>query len=170
MTKIIKISIVADMPIFKYPEPILRKTAKTISVFNDELKQLAQDMVAEMYKSDGVGLAAPQVGISQRLIVVNHGKEARVYINPEITYFSPDKKVGEEGCLSLPNIFGLVKRSKKIHLKYQDINGQVIREKIKGLDSIILQHEVDHLNGILFIDRAEKIVKGQDILDSLQNE
>lgn len=76
--------------------------------------------------------------------------------------------MGEEGCLSLPKIFGLVRRAKKIHVKYQDADGLSHKEKLSGLEAIVLQHELDHLDGILFIDRAENITKGQDILDSLK--
>ena len=89
-------------------------------------------------------------------------------INPEITYYSREKKTDEEGCLSLPGIYGAVSRAKKIHLKYQDLNGKVIKEKIKGFEAVVVQHEVDHLNGILFIDRTDKIIKGQEELDKLK--
>lgn len=158
------------LKIAKYPEQILRQTAKPISDFNDTLKKLADDMAKVMYQDDGIGLAAPQISKSIRLIVVgdSSGKDYKVYVNPEITFFSKDKGINEEGCLSLPKIFGWVKRSKKIHVKYQDLAGNIKKEKLKGMPAIVLQHEVDHLNGILFIDRAEKISAGQDILDSLK--
>lgn len=156
--------------IIKYPDPFLRRTAKKVAVFDAELKKIVLDMVEAMYQDDGIGLAAPQVALSQRLLVIgkNDGKSYDVYINPEISFFSKDKSLGEEGCLSLPQIFGLVRRAKKIHVKYQDINGDVQKKKLSGLEAIVLQHELDHLDGILFIDRAEEITKGQDILDSLK--
>ncbi len=156
--------------IVKYPDPFLRRTAKTVTDFNDDLKKVVLEMVEVMYQDDGIGLAAPQVGISQRFLVIgkSDNKGHEVYINPEITFFSKNKELGEEGCLSLPQIFGLVRRAKKIHVKYQDINGLTQKVKLSGLDAIVLQHELDHLDGILFIDRAEQITKGQDILDSLK--
>lgn len=156
--------------IVKYPDPFLRRTAKKVTDFNDELKNTVLEMVRVMYQDDGIGLAAPQVGISQRFLVIgkSDNKNYEVYINPEITFFSKNKDLNEEGCLSLPQIFGLVRRAKKIHVKYQDINGLTKKVKLTGLDAIVLQHELDHLDGILFIDRAESITKGQDILDSLK--
>ncbi|OGY94639.1 MAG: peptide deformylase [Candidatus Komeilibacteria bacterium RIFOXYC1_FULL_37_11] len=157
------------LKIAKYPDPILRKTAKSISDFNDYLKKLAADMAEAMYHDDGIGLAAPQISQSLRLVVLGLGKgQYKSYVNPEITFFSKEKISSDEGCLSLPKIFGTVTRAKKIHIKYHDVDGQIKKEKIKGLGAIVLQHEVDHLNGILFIDRAEKITEGQAILDSLK--
>lgn len=153
-----------------YPQPILRRTAKEVKVFDQELKDLATAMAKIMYEDDGIGLAAPQVSLSQRMIVIGDrdGKSFKAYVNPEITFCSKDKSVNEEGCLSLPKIYGLVKRSKKIHVKYQDLDGKWLKEKIKDFNAIILQHEVDHLNGILFIDRVSKITQGQDLLDALK--
>ncbi len=172
LTKSVIFIIVYDMlKIVKYPEAILRKTAKTVADFDDDLKKLAENMAKVMYDDDGIGLAAPQVNVSQRLIVIGSekGRDYKVYINPEITFSSKDKATNEEGCLSLPKIFGLVSRPKKIHVKYQDLEGNVQKEKKSGLEAIVIQHEIDHLNGILFIDRATKIVKGQDILDDLKS-
>lgn len=158
------------LKIIKYPDPFLRRTAKKVTVFDAELKKIVLEMVEAMYQDDGIGLAAPQVGLSHRLLVVgkNDGHSYDVYINPEISFFSKDKSLGEEGCLSLPQIFGLVRRAKKIHVKYQDLAGTVHKVKLSGLEAIVLQHELDHLDGILFIDRAEEITKGQDILTSLK--
>ena len=157
--------------IIKYPNIILRKAAKTVSSFDSKLKKISEDMYNIMIKDNGIGLAGPQVNINQKIIIVGNmdNKEYKAYINPEITYFSKDKDIEEEGCLSLPNIFGLVKRSKKIHLKYYDLEGQKVKEKIKGLKATVIQHEIDHLNGILFIDKAFQITKRQDLLDKLKN-
>ncbi|MCB9802636.1 peptide deformylase [Candidatus Nomurabacteria bacterium] len=156
--------------IAKYPDQILRQTAKKVVDFDADLKKLTEEMAQSMYEDDGVGLAAPQVSVSKRVIVIGQPdkKSFLTYINPEISFFSKDQAIGEEGCLSLPKIFGLVKRAKKIHIKYQDLSGQIQKEKIKGFLAVVLQHEIDHLNGILFIDRAEKITEGQEILDQLK--
>lgn len=158
------------LKIATYPQQILRQVAKEVKVFDQELKDLSLAMAKIMYEDDGIGLAAPQVSISKRLIVVGNrdGKSFKAYVNPEITFFSKDKCVNEEGCLSLPKIYGLVQRAKKIHIKYQDLDGNVQKEKIKDFNAIILQHEIDHLNGILFIDRVSKITHGQEILDTLK--
>ena len=155
--------------IAKYSNLILRKTAQPVSKFDVKLKQLADNMAEIMYQDDGIGLAGPQVSKSLRIIVIGLDHEKyNAYINPEITYFSKDKISTEEGCLSLPKIFGNVSRAKKIHLKYHDLDGKKHKEKFKGLSSVVIQHEVDHLNGILFIDRAEKITQGQEILDKIK--
>ena len=159
------------LKIVKYPDSILRKTAKKIDGrdFDNQLQELAEQMAKAMYEDDGVGLAGPQVGLSKRIIVVGLGRgKFKTYINPEISFSSKDKISLEEGCLSLPKIFGYVERPKKIHVKFQDLTGEVIKEKLKGLDAVVLQHEIDHLNGILFIDRAKKITQGQDILDKIK--
>jgi len=159
------------LKIAKYPDPILRKTAKPISDFNDELKQLAKDMSEAMYGDDGIGLAAPQISKSIRLIVIgNRDGGYKTYVNPEITFFSKDKATTDEGCLSLPKIFGMVTRPKKIHVKYQDLDGNVIKEKLKGMEAVVMQHEIDHINGILFIDRTDKITQGQELLDQLKKQ
>ena len=159
------------LKIIKYPDPNLRKHSKKVLVFDAALKELVESMASVMYQDDGIGLAAPQVGKQERLVVIGdeQGKNYKAYINPEITFVSKDKALTEEGCLSLPEIFGLVRRPKKIHIKYQDLDGKIHKEKLAGLMAVVTQHEIDHLDGILFIDRAEKITKGQDILESLKN-
>ena len=155
------------LKIVKYPNKVLRKKAKKVSDFNAELKEIAENMYKSMQNDKGVGLAGPQVSVDKQILVVENNGEYITYINPEITYFSKSTLCTEEGCLSLPGIFGYVTRAKKIHIKYKDVEGKTNKEKLKGLYSVILQHEVDHLNGILFIDRAEEITQGKDILDKL---
>ena len=159
--------------IIKYPDQILRKSAKAVidSAFNDELKQLAAEMAKIMYQDDGIGLAGPQVAKSLRIVVIGLGRgKYKTYVNPEITFSSKDKTITEEGCLSLPKIFGFVSRPKKVHVKFQDLEGNVLKEKLKGMEAVVIQHEIDHLNGILFIDRAKEITQGQDILAKLKNQ
>ncbi|PWB38250.1 MAG: peptide deformylase [Parcubacteria group bacterium] len=159
------------LTIAKYPQEILRKKADEVSRFDAELRKLASDMAEIMYADDGIGLAAPQVSKTIRLVVVGKAdkKSYQAYVNPEITFSSTDLTTTDEGCLSLPGIFGLVKRPKKIHLNYQNLDGQRCSEKIKGMLAVVLQHEIDHLQGVLFIDRAEKITQGRDILDKIRN-
>jgi len=157
--------------IIKYPNSILRKTAEKVVSFDDKIKKISEEMYKIMKESEGIGLAGPQVNIDKRIIIVGNlsNGEYNLYINPEITSSSDSKEISEEGCLSLPDIFGLVKRSKKIYLKYNDLKGNKVKEKIKGLKAVVIQHEIDHLNGILFIDRVEIITKGNNILEDLKN-
>ncbi|MFA6307639.1 MAG: peptide deformylase [Patescibacteria group bacterium] len=159
------------LKIAKYPDSILRKTAKTISVFDAELKKMADDMAKAMYDDDGIGLAAPQVSKSIRLIVIGLGHgEYKAYVNPKITFSSKEKTTTDEGCLSIPKVFANVIRPKKINLKYHDLDGNLQKEKLKGMSAVVVQHEIDHLNGILFIDRAEKITQGQELLDAMRKQ
>jgi len=144
------------LPILQFPDPILRKKAKKITVFNVELKALITNMVETMYEAPGVGLAAPQIGESIQLIVVNISEEdeepqSMAMINPKITE-EEGKQVDEEGCLSLLDLTASVKRSKKITVCYQDENG--VKQTLTTEDrfAVVLQHEIDHLHGILFLD------------------
>ena len=120
--------------------------------------RLIKDMIDTMYQEDGVGLAAPQVGVSKRIIVVSPNArrgEERVYINPEIIESSPEKEIGLEGCLSLPGISCEVQRSKKIKFKALDLNGVEQAEELLNFPARVIQHEIDHLNGVLIIDRVD---------------
>ena len=136
--------------------PTLRKQAKAVRKFDDALRRLAEDMIETMQAAPGVGLAAPQVGVSRRLIVVCDAEnESAVYavVNPKIT-----RREGEltsaEGCLSVPHLIGDVKRALKISLKGQDVHGKPFFHDAEGLIARVYQHELDHLNGILILDRA----------------
>lgn len=147
------------------PNPILRKKSTKIEKITPEIKKLISDMFETMYDSDGVGLAAPQVGINKQLVVldISHKgeegskKEKKVLINPKITNMSDEKEKGEEGCLSLPGIFYEVLRSKEIAFEYTNEDGKVIKSKANGFLACALQHEIDHLNGVLFIDHLSKL-------------
>lgn len=137
-------------------DEILRKRSREIDVIDDKIKELAEDMMETMHKYEGLGLAAPQVGILKRIIVIDLYEEGTQYtlINPVIVK-TKGEQLMDEGCLSFPNQFGKVKRPKEVEVVAQDINGEQIR--IKGTDLLAeaLCHEIDHLNGVLFIDKVE---------------
>jgi len=137
--------------------PILRQKAKEVKEINAEIKQLALDMVKTLKANNGLGLAAPQVGQSLRLITVKPepDKEALVLINPRIKKASRKKTIIEEGCLSLPNTFRPVERPEKITLEALDINNHPVKMKVKGLLARTIQHEIDHLDGLLIVDKKQ---------------
>lgn len=139
--------------------PILRKKSKEINLEKDtsEIKTLIEDMGLTMEKSDGVGLAAPQIGKNIRLILVRNSRNVLYMINPKITKKSWAKESEEEGCLSVPKTFGNVIRHKKINAIFYDIKGNKRKIEAKGILARIIQHETDHLDGILFIDTAKNI-------------
>ena len=152
----------ATLPILKYPDPILKKKSRPVLKIDPAIRQLIQDMAETMYAAPGVGLAAPQVGCSLRLAVVDispadQPKNLVVLINPEVIATEGECS-WEEGCLSIPEYTQEVKRKKKIVVRYQDLQGE--NREIVGEDdllSIALQHEIDHLDGILFIDRISRL-------------
>lgn len=144
------------------PDPILRKKAKPISDFSDpQLRPLLSDMIRIMKRREGVGLAAPQVGVSQRIILIDQKEDPIILINPEIVKKSFRKEIDEEGCISIPNIFGIVKRYRSIAVTAFNLHGDPISFSADHLLARIIQHEIDHCDGILFIDRAIKITKGE---------
>ena len=141
--------------------PVLRAKAKPVASVDKSIKKLASNMIDAMKESDGMGLAAPQVGISKRIVIVllNYNTDHEMIvplINPEITYFSDDTDKAEEGCLSLPGIYKQVERSKQIRLTYTDTKGKEKMLVLEDMNARVVQHEIDHLDGILFIDRVEK--------------
>lgn len=137
-------------------DPVLREKAAPVAAISAETRKLIADMFDTMYAEEGVGLAAPQVGVSQRIIVVDpHDDETKAFalINPEIIEASKDTEKGEEGCLSIPGVRDMVERSLTVRVRGLDENGEVRDYEADGLLSRILQHEVDHLDGVLFFDR-----------------
>ncbi len=152
------------------PDPVLRKKARKVTDFGPDLQKLIDDMVDTMREAPGVGLAAPQVSESQRVIVVEFGDEedetipAKLYtlVNPEIARGSNELVSGTEGCLSIPGFVGDVSRMEEITLRGQNRHGQPIRIKAKGWLARIFQHEIDHLDGVIFTDRAEQIFKTEE--------
>jgi peptide deformylase len=145
------------MEIIKYPDKILNKKAlKVKKPLDSEIQKLIKDMITTLEEVNGAGLAAPQVGKSLRLCVIQCEGETFVLINPKSTSYSRSKETNDEGCLSFPGKFILVKRSTKIKARYLDETGKEMKIKAEGLLARIIQHEVDHLDGILFIERAKK--------------
>lgn len=143
----------AVLPIAKIGAPVLKQVAEPVEFVNKKIRQLLDDMAETMRVSDGVGLAAPQVSVSQRIIVVDDGSGLREFINPEIVK-ACGSQVGLEGCLSIPGYFGDVDRYNEIEVHYIDRNNKKKKIKAEGFLARIIQHEVDHLNGILFVERV----------------
>ena len=144
------------------PDPILRKKSKSLEKVDNELRKLMDDMLETMYSASGIGLAAVQIGILKRLIVIDlssgdQKKNPLYLINPEIIFRSKTTSIREEGCLSLPGHFAEVERPSECHIDYIDYNGNKKILKAEGLLSTCVQHEVDHLNGTLFIDYLSKL-------------
>jgi peptide deformylase len=148
------------LTIITNPNPLLRKKSKIITADDlktNELQELVLNMEKTMKERDGVGLAAPQVGKNIRIIVVNTKDGVLAMVNPKILKKSLLKEFGEEGCLSVPGIFGQVKRHKKLTCSYLDKNGTKKTVNAEGLFARVIQHEIDHLDGILFIDKAKDL-------------
>jgi len=168
------------LKIHHYPDPVLKQRAVPVSTFDAGLRELAGDMLDTMYAAPGVGLAAPQVGISRRLIVLDCSakdgdRQPLVAINPEIVA-REGECCEEEGCLSVPEYYANVVRSEKVRVRFQDLEGNEREVEADGLWSICFQHEIDHLDGILFVDRLSPLKRGlfrkkyQKILDQRQEQ
>lgn len=176
----------AILPILEVPDPRLKTVSEPVTVFDDELKTLIADMFETMYDAPGIGLAAIQVGVPKRILVIdlqepaehdhehgehcNHDNEVvrdpKVFINPEILNPSEDLNVYSEGCLSVPEQYADVERPAAITARWQDENGKQYEEQMDGLLATCLQHEMDHLEGILFIDHLSRL-KRQMVLKKL---
>ena len=147
------------LKILKYPNPKLRSENAQVTVFDDSLRQKASEMLLVMYAADGIGLAAPQVGINERLMVFNEVGDRNkpdkemILVNPTILSKSDEKDLREEGCLSFPLINGKVERHTAIEVEYQSLAGETVRKRFEGMPARIFQHEYDHLDKVLFIDR-----------------
>ncbi|MFH1841449.1 MAG: peptide deformylase [Candidatus Nealsonbacteria bacterium] len=141
------------LEIKKHPNPILRKKCKEIEEVTEKIKKLAQDMIKTMEEKDGAGLAAPQIGKSIRIIAVCTEEGSKAFINPKIVKKTKETETLEEGCLSLPGIFLKVKRAKGVDVEALDIEGKKVKLKTEGIFARIFQHEIDHLDGILIIDK-----------------
>ena len=149
----------AVLSVRRYGDPVLRQKAKPVTEVTPEIKKTIADMVESMFHQVGIGLAAPQVGISLRLVVIDDGKRGtRALINPVITERS-GSVTAEEGCLSLPGIFADVERSEWVRVEAIDADGAPVSLEARGLQARVIEHEVDHLDGVLFIDRLPPVAR-----------
>ena len=145
----------AILPILEYPDPRLRKKAKPVVTVDDDIKRLVDDMFETMVDSHGIGLAASQVDVHQRVIVMDlmeDGSQPRVFINPEIEVLNDTTEPYDEGCLSVPGFYETVARPSNVMISALDREGKPFKEKASGLLAICIQHEIDHLEGKLFVD------------------
>jgi len=146
-------------------DPVLRKKAKPVKKFTPKVRRLVRNMIDTMHSAPGVGLAAPQVGVSQRIIVIDSPEEEDqplsgrpiALINPEFRVVTEEEEEAIEGCLSVPGLVGDVMRPTRIHLKARDEWGKLLNMEVGGFPARVIQHEADHLEGVLFIDRTDKI-------------
>jgi peptide deformylase len=144
------------------PDKQLRLVSKPVAKVTGEVRKLADDMFETMYEAPGIGLAAIQIGVPQRLITMDLAKkesppDPRVFINPEILWSSEEKSTYEEGCLSIPEYYEEVERPAKVRVRFTDLDGKVHEEEAEGLFATCIQHEIDHLNGVLFVDYLSKL-------------
>lgn len=164
----------AKLKVYEYPHPVLKQKAEKVTKVDDKIRSFLDDMLETMYDAAGVGLAAPQVGVSKRIVVIDvahpdEGEERNpIYlVNPEIIWHSDEESCQYEGCLSVPDQSAEVSRYKQVRVQYLDYNGKEAEIMAEGLLAIALQHEIDHLDGILYIDRISRL-KRQMLLKKLQ--
>jgi len=156
----------ALLNILKYPDKRLHKVAKPVEVVNDRIRKLVADMAETMYAAPGVGLAATQVDVHERVIVIDTSDthdQLQAFINPEVIWKSDETSKYEEGCLSIPEYYEEVERPAKVKVKYLDLEGKAHEIEVSGLLATCLQHEIDHTNGVLFIDHISKLKRDRVI-------
>ena len=152
----------AIRPILTVPDPFLKQVSKPVETVDDDLRALMDDMLETMYAAPGIGLAAIQVGVPVRVIVMDlagqdEEKAPRFFVNPEITWRSDEMFVYEEGCLSVPEIYDEIERPARVRLTYLNYDGERVEEEAEGLFAVCIQHEFDHLEGVLFIDKLSRL-------------
>lgn len=162
----------AKLKLYEYPHPVLKKKAEKVAAVDDELRLLLDDMLETMYESNGCGLAAPQVGVSKRVVVIDiaHDDEeaSPLYlVNPEIVWKSEETEICEEGCLSVPGQRAEVERPAKVRIRYLDYDGKEQEILAEDFLAVATQHELDHLDGILYIDRLSRL-KRQMLIKKLE--
>lgn len=150
------------------PNPLLKEVSAPVAEVTDDLRALMDDMLETMYAAPGIGLAAIQIGVPKRVIVMDLAREGeekqpRYFVNPEILWASEDTAPYEEGCLSVPEIYDEVERPARVKLRYLNYQGEQIEEDAEGLFAVCIQHEMDHLDGVLFIDHLSRLKREQAI-------
>ena len=161
-------------PILIHPEPKLRKKALPVTVVSDQLLTLADDMLETMYDAPGIGLAAIQIGIPKRLLVIdigrdNENRDPHFFINPEILDPAEELSSFEEGCLSVPGVWEEIERPNECNVRFLDINGDEKNIRYSGMMATVIQHEMDHLNGIVFVDYLSRLKKDRAIKKSIKS-
>ncbi|PUE20721.1 peptide deformylase [Limnohabitans sp. MMS-10A-160] len=154
----------ALLPILCYPDPRLHKVAQPVAAVDDRLRALIDDMLETMYDANGIGLAATQIDVHQRLVVIDTSEERNqplVLINPEITWMSDERVKGDEGCLSVPGIYDGVERATAVKVTALDRDGQTQNIEAEGLLAICIQHELDHLKGKVFVEYLSPLKQGR---------
>lgn len=154
----------ALLPILCYPDPRLHKVAQPVAAVDDRLRTLVDDMLETMYDANGIGLAATQIDVHQRLVVIDTSEERNqpmVLINPEIIWMSEERVKGDEGCLSVPGIYDGVERATAVKVTALDRNGQTQNIEAEGLLAICIQHELDHLKGKVFVEYLSPLKQGR---------
>lgn len=149
-------------PLVILPDPMLRLSSAPIGAVDDEVRRLADDMLATMYEAPGIGLAAIQIGVPRRIVTIDVSREEepknpQVFVNPEILWRSDETSVYEEGCLSIPDFFEEVERPASVRLRYTNLAGEPVEIEADGILATCLQHEIDHLDGVLFIDHISRL-------------
>jgi peptide deformylase len=150
------------------PDPVLKQVSKPVDVVDDDLRALMDDMLETMYAAPGIGLAAIQIGVARRVIVMDlakpdEDKAPRYFINPQILWASEETQPYEEGCLSVPEIYDEVERPAHVKLRYLDYHGKTVEEDAEGMFAVCIQHEMDHLDGVLFIDHLSRLKREQAV-------
>ena len=158
----------AIRPILTAPDPRLKTISKPVETVDDELRALMDDMLETMYDAPGIGLAAIQIGVPKRIIVMDlarpeEDKQPRYFVNPEILWRSEETAPYEEGCLSVPEIYDEVERPARVRLRYMNYQGETVEEDADGLYAVCIQHEMDHLEGVLFIDHLSRLKRDRAI-------
>ena len=154
--------------ILTVPDPLLKQVSMPVVAVDDELRALMDDMLETMYAAPGIGLAAIQIGVPKRVIVMDvsradEPKAPRYFVNPEILWASEEMFLYEEGCLSIPEIYDEVERPAKVRIRYLGYDGQPVEEEAEGLYAVCIQHEMDHLDGVLFIDHLSRLKREQAV-------
>jgi len=154
--------------ILTVPNPVLKQVSTPVAAVDDDLRLLMDDMLETMYAAPGIGLAAIQVGVPKQVIVMDLARQdeppqPRYFVNPEILWASEETAPYEEGCLSVPEVYDEVDRPARVKLRYLDYNGQEVVEDAEGLFAVCIQHEMDHLKGVLFIDHLSRLKRDRAI-------